>query len=680
MGTGALRFDDNLTHRRPTPIERPVSPPLQHSFELVSLGVAAVAIGVGVLVMSGWVFGVHSLKGILPGWATMKFNTAACFALSGVALWLSSPPLGGFLPARARRLIAGVCAAAVVLTGLLTLGEHVLGWDPGIDNLFVRDDRPLSEGGVPGRMSGITASNFLFVGMAVLLLDVVWGGRFRPSRILILAIGFSGYLSVVGYAYGVDSLYRVPGFGSVAVHTAVLFVLLAFGLLAVRPDAGLMSLWTNRGPGGVMFRRLWPAVLLLPPLAGGVRLAGEKAGFYGLGFGVALFATCNVVILALMVWRTAKGMEATDAARRLAEARFEAVVESAPMGMLLVDAGGRIALSNRQVEELFGYTRGELIGRPVELLVPDRFRHGHEGLRGEYQAAPSARMMAAAREVFGKRKDATEFPAEVGLNPVSTEEGGFVICSVVDLTERKRKDAELTRARDAVRSNEDLRQFASIASHDLQTPLRNISGFVQLLQEDYGGKLDDTANDYIDRTVGAVKRMHDLIDDILAYSQVDARTAPFEDVSLRAVFDDTVALLETAIDESAGGVTCDDLPTVRGDGTQLGQLFLNLISNGIKYRGEEPPRVHVSARREPAEWVISVNDNGIGIAPEFHERIFEIFRRLHHQDEYPGNGVGLALCRRVVERHGGRIWVESEAGHGCTFCFTFPETAPLGNT
>jgi PAS domain S-box-containing protein len=227
------------------------------------------------------------------------------------------------------------------------------------------------------------------------------------------------------------------------------------------------------------------------------------------------------------------------------------------------------------------------------------------------------------------------------------------------------------------RSNIELQQFAYVASHDLQSPLRSINGFVQLLKIDYEEKLDAQGRDYIRRTVQSIAQMQTLIRDLLSYSRVDSRSRPFVPVPLLDVFHDSVLLLESSIRDAGGQVTCDELPVVLGDGSQLAQLMQNLIGNGLKYHGTEPPHVHVSA--EPGikknEWIVSVCDNGIGIDPKYFGRIFEIFKRLHDQKDYPGTGIGLAVCRRVVERHGGTIWVESEPGHGSNFLFSISADA-----
>jgi PAS domain S-box-containing protein len=223
------------------------------------------------------------------------------------------------------------------------------------------------------------------------------------------------------------------------------------------------------------------------------------------------------------------------------------------------------------------------------------------------------------------------------------------------------------------RSNAELQQFAYVASHDLQEPLRMISSYVQLLSRRYEGKLDEDADQFIAYAVEGTKRMHRLIEDLLAYSRVGARGKQFQPTDCSTVCRQAIANLQAAITESEATVTCDSLPTVWGDDTQITQLLQNLIGNAIKFRREEPPLVRVSAESSSDEWVFAVSDNGIGIAPEHRERIFEIFERLHTESQYGGTGLGLAVCKKIVEVHGGRIWVESEPGRGSTFFFTIPE-------
>ena len=223
------------------------------------------------------------------------------------------------------------------------------------------------------------------------------------------------------------------------------------------------------------------------------------------------------------------------------------------------------------------------------------------------------------------------------------------------------------------RSNQELEQFAYVASHDLQEPLRKIASFCNLLESRYAEQLDEKANVYLHYIVDGAMRMQALVNDLLLYSRVTTRGKEFAPVDLNNALQEALANLDVAVTESSARVTHDPLPTVNGDTAQLGRLFQNLVGNAIKYRGEAPPQVHISAANESGEWVFSVRDNGIGIAPEYAERIFVIFQRLHTREEYGGTGIGLSVCKKIVERHGGRIWVESQEGCGATFYFSLPQ-------
>ncbi|MGE5490215.1 MAG: sensor histidine kinase [Actinomycetota bacterium] len=237
----------------------------------------------------------------------------------------------------------------------------------------------------------------------------------------------------------------------------------------------------------------------------------------------------------------------------------------------------------------------------------------------------------------------------------------------------EKRTAELKQSNEALlHSNEELQRFAYVASHDLQTPLRTVTSLAQLFQSLYGGRLDEQADELIGRVVEACHQMQSLVRDLLAYSRVESQAHPFRPTDLNIVCNAVLEHLKEAIRESGAEIVRGDLPTVAGDAVQLTQLLQNLVENAIKYRGDKPLRVTVEAERRGGDWVIAVRDNGIGIDPRHHEDIFEIFRRLHSQQAYPGTGIGLAICRRVAERHGGRIWVESSLGEGSTFYFALP--------
>ena len=354
------------------------------------------------------------------------------------------------------------------------------------------------------------------------------------------------------------------------------------------------------------------------------------------------------------------------------EARLRGILESAMDAIVTVDESQRIVLFNAAAEGIFGCTHEEAIGTPLARFIPERFRLAHAAHIDDFsrQGTP-ARPMGRDRIVTGLRRNGEEFPIDASISQIS--EGGNKYYTVIlrDVTERVRAQQALQR------TILDLRQFAYAASHDLRTPLRSISGFAQLLQKKSTGRLDEEAGDWIARVVAGAHRMERLIEDLLSYARLESQDRHLVPVDCAAVFDDAVQLLEGEIRDTRAEVTSGPLPTVMGEQGQLVQLFQNLIGNAVKYHGPRPPRIHVSAQRQDGAWVFSVSDNGIGIEPGQHHRIFEIFRRLHTQSEYPGTGIGLAVCRRIVEQHGGAIWVESEPDEGSTFFFTIPDCSEV---
>ncbi len=352
--------------------------------------------------------------------------------------------------------------------------------------------------------------------------------------------------------------------------------------------------------------------------------------------------------------------------RRAAEERFQLAVEASPSGFVMFDASGTIVLVNQETERLFGYRREDLIGKPIEILVPDAMRAGHAGLRADFYAEPRRRAMGTGRDLFGRRRDGTEVPLEIGLNPIATAEGVFVLASVVDISQRKMFEHELRR------SNADLEQFAYVASHDLQEPLRAIASFTELLEQRYGDQLDEKAKSYIHHAADGARRMQRLIRDLLKVSRVGQGQVLLAPTDSGAILREVVETrLRDAIRDANATVQVGALPVVQANDGLLGQLLQNLLGNALKFRApDRAPVIDVSAERLGAMWRFAIKDNGIGIAAEHSERVFQLFQRLHSVAEYPGSGIGLALARRIVERHHGRIWFESHAGDGTTFYFT----------
>ena len=360
------------------------------------------------------------------------------------------------------------------------------------------------------------------------------------------------------------------------------------------------------------------------------------------------------------------------------ERKFKDLYDHAPMGYHEFDGKGCITLINRTELEMLGYTAEEMIGRPIWKLTLNEDTVREQVMAVLAGSQPPDKQI----ERIYRRKDGTTFPVSIESRLILDEKGGIqgIRCNVQDITERKRVERVLEKkTQELARSNKDLEQFAYVASHDLQEPLRMVTSYVQLLAKRYESKLDSDAKEFIDFAVDGAVRMRKLINDLLTYSRVGTQGKELSPTDSEAVLAQSVNDLKVTIEENGALVTHDPLPTVMADSPQLEQLFQNLIGNAIKFRGNEPPHVHISASRNGKGWIFSIRDNGIGFAPEYSERVFVIFQRLHSRQEYAGTGIGLAICKKIVERHGGHIWVESDVGKGAIFRFTIPAvgTEPL---
>jgi PAS domain S-box-containing protein len=361
--------------------------------------------------------------------------------------------------------------------------------------------------------------------------------------------------------------------------------------------------------------------------------------------------------------------------------QFRKIIDTAQEAFVSIDAESKITGWNDEAERTFGYSPEQAIGKPIyELILPERYHQQHlEGIR-RFLATGEARVLNRRMELTARHRDGREFPIEIAVSALRTRNGYTFNAFLHDISERKRTE-ELARIKAGLerqtaelkRSNLELAQFAHVASHDLSEPLQTVARYVQLIDHRYRGRLDDDADEFIGYAVEGASRMQALINGLRAYSTLGSAEHSPHPVDCDEVVRSALDSLRVTIDQAGAAVTVDPLPTVAADATQLGVVFQNLVSNAVKFAREESPRVHISAERESDGWRFGVSDNGIGIKPEHRERIFEMFRRLHARERYEGTGIGLTICKKIVTRHGGRIWAEEAPGGGSMFCFTLPD-------
>jgi PAS domain S-box-containing protein len=360
-------------------------------------------------------------------------------------------------------------------------------------------------------------------------------------------------------------------------------------------------------------------------------------------------------------------------ALRDSETRFRQTFELAGSGMAHVSLEGRFLRVNRRLCDILGRSETDLIGKSVKEISHPEDRDLTDRHRGRVRAGE---VEVAHFEKRYLRADDRTVWVDLAVALARNAEGAplYEIAVFDDITERKNAEAALREAHEELkRSNSELEQFAYVASHDLQEPLRMVSSYTQLVMRRYGDRLDGDAKEFMNYVVDGAARMKQLIEDLLAYSRVGTKGKEFRPIDVEAALRRAITNLRSAIEEAGASVTWDPLPKVSGDDVQLAQLFQNLIGNALKFRGASVPRVHVLCSDQAKQYEIIVTDNGIGIEPQYFERIFMVFQRLHTKGDYPGTGIGLAICKKVVERHGGAIWVTSQPGEGSQFHFTLPK-------
>src|SRR5262245_20109108 len=370
----------------------------------------------------------------------------------------------------------------------------------------------------------------------------------------------------------------------------------------------------------------------------------------------------------------------------ISEKMFQGLLESAPDPIVIVNHHGEIVLVNTQTEKVFGYWREELLGKPVEILIPERFHSKHIGDRDNYSTDPHTRPMGIGLDLSARRRDVSEFPVEISLSPMETEAGRLVTAIIRDTSEWKRAAVEIRklnrelelrvreRTAQLEAANRELEAFSYSVSHDLRAPLRHLSGFANLLKQSSADCLDEKSLRYIQNINEAAELMGKLVDDLLAFSRMGRAEMTRTRVSIARLVNEVLEILQPELQGRKIICQIESLPEAEGDQTMLRLVWSNLISNALKYtRTRNEARIEIGSKKnERGELVYFVRDNGVGFDMQYADKLFGVFQRLHNDEEFEGTGIGLANVRRIVQRHGGRTWAEARLDAGATFYFSLP--------
>ena len=649
-----------------------------------AIGVASVLLGL--VVLGAWVFDVDAITSIKPDWATMKPNTALGFVFAGAALCLMQ------LRTRSAWAIpaAAACALATAAIGSLALVQYFLQVDFGINHaMFPAAEADFSA----GQPAPITAFNYTMLGAALLLLCTRTSAlRVAAQMLSVPALALS-YLALLSYILSASSLSQVAGFSSVALHASVGQTLLGVAVMASSPETGITRMLLSRGEGGHLTRRLVLLCIVLFPLLGWLRVKAEAMGLITTEMGVAFLISVTLVIFLSFILLPVEALMRAEieqerlgaaiVASKRAENTFRNVLNAAPDGMLVVDQSGKIVMTNAEAEKLFGYTKDEMIGQPLEFLVPMDSRGAHEKHRATFWRDPSKRPMSQGMKLAARRKDGCEIPVDIALNPLQTETGGQVVVSIRDISERMRffealsdKNVELERALKA----KD--HFLANMSHELRTPLTVILGFVKTLMMGAAGPLNHGQEKQASRIEANATHLLSLLNDLLDLAKVESgrEEISLEPVDLRSVLEEVEASLRPLAERKglALEVNCPPKHDLgRSSRRTLIQILLNLANNSIKFTDSGSVRIVVERApgNNQAVTRIHVIDTGIGIRPEDQDKLFRPFLQLNPDANRGGTGLGLHLSRSLARSLGGDVTFRSHYGQGSTFMLILREAS-----
>ncbi len=617
------------------------------------------------IVMYGWINKHLLLLELRPSAPTMKFNTALCFFLGALYLVIAK---------RQWLILKILIISSIFLISGLTLIQYIIDSPIGVDHLFIQDNISKKS---PGRMSPATALSFMLISISAAFIETDKKTLHKVSSIILTATAFLALTSIIGYILMIPSEEKSNFFSTMAIHTSVLFILLSTGLAFMVADYGLLGKMKFKDYYGTkLLKSILPYQFILPILLsfGTLYLIKNQEISIGLGLSIYTVVFC-AISLAYTSWVAQKlnnhyqfkvNIETALKASVNELEQFKYALDQSSL-IDVSDKNGVITYANDKFCQTSGFNREEIIGRTHESLRSGY--HTEEFYEKMWDTISAGKIWVGG--IKNKTKDGKFYWVHTSIIPFRNEQNEVFKYLAIrqDITNFK----ILAKQHDnLVKRNKEVEQFSYIASHDLQEPLNSIESIIEIIEDENKGTLSKDTREYFHYMKSATSRMSQLINGLLVYSRL-GRNRTISHVNCENLIDEVKVDLLYAINESKASITFDELPEVHAYKLELRQLFQNLIGNAIKFRKEDvPPVIKISAKRKDENWLFSISDNGIGISDDQQQEAFALFRQLHNRDEYEGTGIGLAHCEKIVQLHGGEIWVTSELGKGSTFFFTIP--------
>ncbi|TGK44728.1 sensor histidine kinase [Leptospira andrefontaineae] len=667
---------------------------------------------IGALVLLGWLLGIEILKRPRESMVAMNPMSALSFVLIGFALYLNL----NRSDSNTSRSVVRLIALFVLLIGLTKLYSIISGFDLGMDK-FLFSDKIAKDiiKGIPNRMAPNAAFDFVVLGSAVFLSSFRKEVLSSISNYLCILVLLIGLFSVIGYVYQVQEFYGILSYIPMAIHTAISFIFCSFALLLINGNAGFMKVFTSKSSGGILARVLIPFLIIVPVLFGYLRIYLNRLNPVSLELGVGFLMTGIILTFFILVWFVATQLEKsdiarTDAERKLSELnheleklvssktmdlfksenRFRTILEQFPYPVLTYDPQGVCTGTNFAWEEMWTTRRDVLVDYNIlkdpQIKEAGFFPYVEKAFGGEPAISEPFPYDPKLIGSSGRNRW-----LQMVLYPIKNTAGNILEVIVVhqDITSSKEAENEIrllnndleervrVRTEQLVFANKELESFSYSISHDLRAPIRGISGFTQILMEDYGVNFDAEGKRIIGKIIENAKQMGHLVDDLLEFSRLGRTELAEREISMKELASTVYKELINLDPGREIRFEIQDIPNVRADQPAVRQLWVNLISNAIKYtKKSESPIIQIGSEESEEGTVFYIKDNGAGFNMQYYHKLFGVFQRLHSNSEFEGTGVGLAIVKRIASRHGGKVWAESKEGEGATFFFTLPGQDP----